>query len=99
MPTGNTSLRTVILPRLANTGRLMRPGLARVLIARPRSAGARYRSRCAGPGCPGGTASARRLRLHQGVRDRTALGDARMQRLNGGATEIMKELMGRSLGL
>jgi hypothetical protein len=47
----------------------------------------------------GGTASARRLRLRQGVRDRAALGDARMQRLNGGATEIMKELMGRSLGL
>jgi len=86
----------------AGTGEIRAPGM----MMRPGpgpdtetgSAGARYSSRCAGPGCSGGTASARRLRLHQRVRDRPALGDARMQRLYGGATEIM-EFMGRSLAL
>ena len=87
----------------AGTGEIQAPGMTMRPGPGPDtetgSAGARYSSRCAGPGCSGGTASARRLRLHQRVRDRAALGDARMQRLNAGATEIMKELMGRSLGL
>jgi hypothetical protein len=62
----------------AGTGEIRAPGM----MMRPGpgpdtdtgSAGARYSSRCAGPGCSRGTASARRLRLHPRVRDRPALG-------------------------
>ena len=86
----------------AGTGEIQAPGMTMRPGPGPDtetgSAGARYSSRCAGPGF-GWDRKRAAARLRQGVRDRAALGDARMQRLNGGATEIMKELMGRSLGL
>ena len=44
-------------------------------------------------------AAARRLRLHGRVPDREAWRDARVQSIYGGTTEIMKEIIGRSLGL
>ena len=44
-------------------------------------------------------AAARRLRLHERVPDRPGVADARVTRIYGGTTEIMKEIMGRDLGL
>ena len=43
-------------------------------------------------------AAARRLRLHQRVRDRPLWRDGRVQRIYGGTSEIMKEIIGRSMG-
>ncbi len=42
--------------------------------------------------------AARRLRLHGRVRDQPALARRPRQRIYGGTNEIMKEIVGRSLG-
>ena len=42
---------------------------------------------------------ARWLRLHGGVPDRPRLDDSRIQTIYAGANEVMKEIIGRSLGL
>ena len=55
--------------------------------------------RAAGPGRRSWRAAARWLLLHDRVSICRAYADARITRIYGGTTEIMKEIIGKSLGI
>ena len=68
-------------------------------LTRRRAQGQVLVHRTAGPRRGPRRPVARRLRLHGRVPDRRAWADARITRIYGGTTEIMKEIVSRDLGL